>query len=142
MAGVRSLQIDGFDRAVVLVAGPGVRVYGADDAPGKGVPRSAHDHVMEDQVGLQIGRYDSMTMSPAQMASLLDVVGPTVKNSGLSTQVECCAATGWPVSGQYASAIESDPTALADTAVLTSHGYSGAPTSPLSGWTKQAWETE
>jgi O-glycosyl hydrolase len=86
--------------------------------------------------------YDSMTMSPAQMASLLDVVGPTVKNSGLSTQVECCAATGWPVSGQYASAIESDPTALADTAVLTSHGYSGAPTSPLSGWTKPAWETE
>ena len=86
--------------------------------------------------------YDSMTMSPAQMASLLDVVGPTVKNSGLSTQVECCAATGWPVSGQYASAIESDPTALADTAMLTSHGYSGAPTSPISGWTKPAWETE
>ena len=86
--------------------------------------------------------YDSMTMSPAQMASLLDVVGPTVKNSGLSTQVECCAATGWPVSGQYASAIESDPTALADTAMLASHGYSGAPTSPISGWTKPAWETE
>ncbi len=40
--------------------------------------------------------YDSMTMSPAQMASVLDVVGPTVRNSGLSTQVECCAATGWP----------------------------------------------
>ena len=86
--------------------------------------------------------YDSMTMSPAQMASLLDVVGPTVKNSGLSTQVECCAATGWPVSGQYASAIKSDPTALADTAMLTSHGYSGAPTSPISGWAKPAWETE
>jgi O-glycosyl hydrolase len=86
--------------------------------------------------------YDSMTMSGSQMASVLDVVGPTVKNSGLSTQVECCAATGWPVSGQYASAIESDPTALADTSVLTSHGYSGAPTSPMSGWTKPAWETE
>ena len=86
--------------------------------------------------------YDSMTMSPAQMASLLDVVGPTVRNSGLSTQVECCAATGWPVSANYASAIEPDPTALADTAVLTSHGYSGAPTSPLPGWTKPAWETE
>jgi O-glycosyl hydrolase len=86
--------------------------------------------------------YDSMTMSGAQMASLLDVVGPTVKNSGLATQVECCAATGWPVSGQYASAIESDPTALADTAVLTSHGYSGAPTSPMQGWNKPTWETE
>ena len=29
--------------------------------------------------------YDSTTMSPAQMASLLDVLGPTVRNSGLST---------------------------------------------------------
>jgi O-glycosyl hydrolase len=86
--------------------------------------------------------YDSMTMSPAQMANLLDVVGPTVLNSGLSTRVECCAATGWPAAGQYASAIESNPTALADTAVLTGHGYSGEPTSPLPGWTKPAWETE
>ena len=86
--------------------------------------------------------YDSMTMSPAQMASVLDVLGPTVKNSGLSTQIYCCAATGWPNAGQYASAIEADPTALADTAVFTGHGYSGAPTSPLPGWTKQAWETE
>jgi O-glycosyl hydrolase len=86
--------------------------------------------------------YDSMTMSPAQMANLLDVVGPTVHNSGLSTQVECCAATGWPNAGQDATAIEADPTALADTAVLSGHGYSGAPTAPLPGWTKPQWETE
>jgi O-glycosyl hydrolase len=86
--------------------------------------------------------YDSMTMSGAQMASLVDVVGPTLRNSGLPTQVDCCAATGWSVSGQDASAIESDPTALANTAILTSHGYSSAPTSPISGWTKPAWETE
>jgi hypothetical protein len=25
--------------------------------------------------------------------------------------------------------------------VLTGHGYSGEPTSPLPGWTKPAWET-
>jgi O-glycosyl hydrolase len=86
--------------------------------------------------------YDSMTMSPAQMANLLDVVGPTVHNSGLSTQVECCAATGWSVSGQYAAAIAADPTALADTAALTSHGYSSAPTSPMSNWSKPTWQTE
>jgi hypothetical protein len=86
--------------------------------------------------------YDSMTMSPAQMASLLDVVGPTVKNSGLSTQIDCCAATGWSVSGQYAAAIAADPTALADTAVLTSHGYSSAPASRMSGWSKPSWQTE
>jgi O-glycosyl hydrolase len=86
--------------------------------------------------------YDSMTMSGAQLASLLDVVGPAVKSSGLSTQIECCDATGWPNSASYASAIEGDPTALADTAVLSSHGYSGAPTTPLSGWTKPVWQTE
>jgi len=86
--------------------------------------------------------YDSMTMSPAQMASVVDVLGPTVKNSGLSTQVSCCAPTGWPKAGQYAQAIEADPTALAYTAVATGHGYSGAPTSPLPGWNKPAWETE
>jgi O-glycosyl hydrolase len=86
--------------------------------------------------------YDSMTMSAAQLASLLDVVGPAVKSSGLSTQVECCEATGWPVSGTYASAVEGDATALADTAFFSGHGYSGAPTSPLAGWTKPQWETE
>jgi len=86
--------------------------------------------------------YDSMTMSAAQMASLLDVVGPAVKGSGLSTQVECCEATGWPNTGSYASAVEADSTALADTALFTGHGYSGGPTTPIAGWTKPAWETE
>jgi len=86
--------------------------------------------------------YDSMTMSPAQMASVVDVLGPTLKNSGLSAQVTCCAATGWPKAGQYAQAIEADPTALAAVAMVGGHGYSGAPTSPLPGWSKQAWETE
>jgi len=70
------------------------------------------------------------------------VVGPAVKSSGLSTQIECCDATGWPNTGSYASAVEADPTALADTAVFSSHGYSGAPTTPLAGWTKPVWETE
>jgi O-glycosyl hydrolase len=86
--------------------------------------------------------YDSMTMSPAQMASVLDVLGPTVRNSGLPTQLSCCAPTGWPKAGQYAAAIAADPAALAATAVATGHGYSGAPGSPLPGWNKPAWETE
>ncbi len=86
--------------------------------------------------------YDSMTMSGTQMASVLDKLGPTVQSSGLSTKIECCAATGWSVSGQYASAIDADPTALAATSALTSHGYSSQPTSPMSGWSKPIWETE
>jgi glucuronoarabinoxylan endo-1,4-beta-xylanase len=86
--------------------------------------------------------YDSMQMSPSQTANFLDVLGPALASSGLSTKMECCATEGWDYAQQYASAIESDPTALADTSVFTSHGYTAAPTSPLGGWSKPAWETE
>jgi O-glycosyl hydrolase len=86
--------------------------------------------------------YDSMQMSPAQTTNFLDVLGPTMASSGLSTQVECCATEGWDYAQQYAEAIEADSTASADTAVFTSHGYTEAPTTPLTGWTKPAWETE
>ncbi|HEY6786069.1 MAG TPA: putative Ig domain-containing protein, partial [Trebonia sp.] len=86
--------------------------------------------------------YDSMQLSPAQTVNILDALGPTMASSGLSTQVECCATEGWDYAQQYAAAIEADPTANADTPVFTSHGYTEAPTTPLSGWTKPAWETE
>ena len=84
--------------------------------------------------------YDSMQLSPSQTANLLDVLGPTM--AGNATKVECCATEGWDYAQQYAAAIEADPTANADTPVFTSHGYTSAPTSPLSGWSKPAWETE
>jgi O-glycosyl hydrolase len=86
--------------------------------------------------------YDSMQLSPAQTTNVLDALGPTLASSGLSTQMECCATEGWDYAQQYAAAIEADPTSLADTAVFTSHGYTEAPDSALSGWTKPAWETE
>ena len=86
--------------------------------------------------------YDSMQLSPSQTAQFLDTLGPTMASSGLSTKVECCATEGWDYAQQYAAAIEADSTANADTAVFTSHGYTAAPTSPLSGWSKPAWETE
>jgi O-glycosyl hydrolase len=84
--------------------------------------------------------YDSMLMSPSQSANFLDVLGPTMAGTG--TQVECCATEGWDYAQQYAAAIEADSTANADTPVFTSHGYTQAPTSALSGWSKPAWETE
>lgn len=86
--------------------------------------------------------YDSMQMSPSQTANLLDVLGPALASSGLSTKMECCATEGWDFAQQYVSAIEADSTANAATPVFTSHGYTAAPTSPLSGWSKPAWETE
>jgi len=86
--------------------------------------------------------YDSMLLTPAQTANFLDVLGPTVAASGLSTQVECCATEGWDTAQQYAAAIEADPVANADTPLFTSHGYTEAPASALAGWSKPAWETE
>ncbi|HEY1615999.1 MAG TPA: cellulose binding domain-containing protein [Streptosporangiaceae bacterium] len=86
--------------------------------------------------------YDGMTLTPAQTANLLDVLGPAVASSGLSTKVECCATEGWDYAQQYAAAIEADPTASSYTPLFTSHGYTQAPASALSGWTKPAWETE
>src|ERR1700677_3224623 len=86
--------------------------------------------------------YDSMQLSPAQAVNVLDVLGPALAASGLSTKLECCATEGWDYAQQYAAAIEADSTASADTAIFASHGYTEAPDSTLSGWTKPAWETE
>ncbi|HUZ25650.1 MAG TPA: cellulose binding domain-containing protein [Streptosporangiaceae bacterium] len=96
----------------------------------------------ENEANFAPSSYDGMTLSPAQTANLIDVLGPTVTGSGLSTKIECCATEGWDFAQQYAAAIEADPTANSYTPVFTSHGYTQAPTSPLSGWSKQAWETE
>jgi len=86
--------------------------------------------------------YDGMTMTPAQAANFMDVFGPALAASGLSTQAECCTAIGWDSAQQYAVAIEADPVASSYTPLFTSHGYSAAPDSPLSGWTKPVWQTE
>ena len=96
----------------------------------------------ENEANLAPSNYDGMTLTPAQTANFLDVLGPTVAASGLSTKVECCATEGWDYAQQYAAAIEADPVANADTPVFTSHGYTEAPASALAGWTKPAWETE
>jgi O-glycosyl hydrolase len=86
--------------------------------------------------------YDGMTMTPAQAANFMDVLGPTMTASGLSTQLECCTAIGWDSAQQYAAAIEADPVASSYTPLFTSHGYSAAPDSPLAGWSKPVWQTE
>jgi O-glycosyl hydrolase len=96
----------------------------------------------ENEANFAPTNYDGMTLTPAQTANLLDVLGPTLASSGLSTKLECCATEGWDFAQQYAAAIEADSTANADTSVFTSHGYTQAPGSALSGWSKPAWQTE
>jgi O-glycosyl hydrolase len=114
----------------------------AKDYSAAGVPLTYIGPENEANINNPPPSYDGMVISPSQTAQILDVLGPTLASSGLSTQMECCATEGWDFAQQYAAAIESDSTALADTAVFTSHGYTEAPTTALSGWTKPAWETE
>jgi O-glycosyl hydrolase len=96
----------------------------------------------ENEANLAPSNYDGMTLTPAQTANFLDVLGPALASSGLSTKLECCATEGWDYAQQYAAAIEADAVASADTSVFTSHGYTQAPGSALAGWSKPAWETE
>jgi O-glycosyl hydrolase len=85
---------------------------------------------------------DSMSMSAAQTANLMGVLGQALARSGLSTRAECCASIGWDWAQQYAAAIEADKAANTATTLFTSHGYFFPPNSPLKGWSKPVWETE
>jgi len=95
----------------------------------------------ENEANLSVS-YDSMQLTPSQTANVLDVLGPTVAGSGLTTKVECCATEGWDYAQQYAAAIEADASASSYTPLFTSHGYTQSPTTPLTGWNGRAWETE
>ncbi len=85
---------------------------------------------------------DSMTMSAAQTANFMQVLGQALARSGLSTRAECCASIGWGWAQQYAAAIEANKAANTATALFTSHGYFYPPNSPLRGWSKPVWQTE
>ncbi|HTU87199.1 MAG TPA: glycoside hydrolase family 30 beta sandwich domain-containing protein, partial [Solirubrobacteraceae bacterium] len=85
---------------------------------------------------------DSMTMSAAQTANFMAILGQALARSGLSTRAECCASISWVWAQQYAAVIETDRQANTATALFTSHGYFFAPDSPLQGWSKPSWETE
>ncbi|MGO9822717.1 MAG: glycoside hydrolase family 30 beta sandwich domain-containing protein [Solirubrobacteraceae bacterium] len=87
-------------------------------------------------------RQDSMSMSAAQTANFMQILGATLARSGLSTRAECCASISWNWAQQYAAAIEIDKQANTATALFTSHGYFFPPDSPLKGWSKPVWETE
>ncbi len=89
--------------------------------------------------------YSSMVMNPTQTADLIAVLGPTLQASGLSSipKIACCDGEGWDTAQSYASGITSNTTANADDSIISSHGYTGAPNSALTGTgSKHIWETE
>jgi len=86
--------------------------------------------------------YSSMLVNSSQAADFVKVLGPTLKNSGLSTKITCCDTLGWNLLPGYTSAIGADSTANSYLGLYTSHGYSNAPTSTISTGGKPVWESE
>ncbi len=111
----------------------------AKDYAAAGVPLSYVGPLNEGNLSVP---QDSMIMSPAQTANLMQALGATLARSGLSTRAECCATESWDYAQEYAAAIQTDKAANTATALFTSHGYFAAPNSPLRGWSKPVWETE
>jgi O-glycosyl hydrolase len=111
----------------------------ARDYAAAGVPLSYVGPVNEPNLNVN---YDSMRLSPAQIADFLHYLGPALAGSGTGTKVDCCATTGWDYAQLYAAAIEADPAAARWTPLFTSHGYNKGLDSPLAGWSQPAWETE
>jgi glucuronoarabinoxylan endo-1,4-beta-xylanase len=87
--------------------------------------------------------YSGMVMTPAQTADFAKVLGPTLQRAGLFTRIVCCDAIGWNSAPDYASAITSDPLANRYVSIISSHGYTAPPNSPLPAADgKPIWETE
>ncbi len=87
--------------------------------------------------------YSSMSMSPTQTADFIRFLKPTLTSAGLSPKVVCCDPTGWSQAQNYTSAITGSSSINATVDLFSSHGYSGAPNSPLNGaGSKHVWETE
>lgn len=86
--------------------------------------------------------YSSMQMSPAQNADFVKVLGPTLLANRLDTSITCCDAEGWNLAPANTSAITSDPLANRYARVISSHGYTAPPNSPLAAGRKHVWQTE
>ena len=87
--------------------------------------------------------YSSMDVTPAQAADFVKVFEPTLKASGLSTRVACCDTLGFNQLPDYVSAVRGLSAAKnANVGVLTSHGYSGAPASPITSDGRPVWNSE
>ena len=86
--------------------------------------------------------FGSMLFTQAQAVNFLSYLGPTVRSSGLSTKITCCDTLGFNQLPSYVSAVEGNSAANAAVGVFTSHGYAGAPTSPINSTGRSVWESE
>lgn len=81
-----------------------------------------------------------MESSGQQAADFLIKLYPTVKQSGLSTQIACCDGSGWEQARERIEGIEEvgDEYTID---IATAHGYSSLLSTPFDT-TKRVWQTE
>jgi len=103
-----------------------------------GIPIVAIDPVNEPEL---VHPYPSMLMTPAQAANFLPFLARALQADHLGTAIACCDADGWPDGLAYSEAILADPAAARVLGLVTSHGYGGAPTYPLT-LERPVWESE
>ncbi len=109
-----------------------------------GLPLKAVDFVNEPE---NAPGYASMLMTPAQAANFVPYLGRALHKARLQTTVACCDAEGWANSTgfdgaqAYTQAVLSDPESARYIGLITGHGYTSAPTFPLTA-KRPVWETE
>jgi O-glycosyl hydrolase len=110
----------------------------------QGLGLRAIDFVNEPEIG---PGYPSMLMTPAQAADFVPYLGRALRQEGLRTTVACCDAEGWAnTTGfngaqAYTQAVLGSPQAAPYVGLITSHGYTSAPTFPLTS-ERHVWQTE
>jgi glucosylceramidase len=85
--------------------------------------------------------YASMRFTPEQAADMVKVLGPTLRRSGLGTELVCCDSFGWHQQAAYTAAIEADPLAARYVATHTGHIYASRADTPLPTG-RPTWMTE
>lgn len=88
--------------------------------------------------------YQSMTASPADIASFVATLGATFKADGITTKIASGEVTNANDNAEYQQAIQADPAAAAAQSIDSFHAYEGVPaadpTALLAG--KPSWQTE
>jgi O-glycosyl hydrolase len=110
----------------------------------QGIPLEAVDFVNEPEIG---PAYASMYMTPQQAANFVPYLGKALAAQHLRTKVACCDAEGWldtpgfDGAQAYTQAVLSDPQSAKYIGVITSHGYTSPPNTPLTS-KRPVWESE
>lgn len=110
----------------------------------QGIPLKAVGFVNESEIGPV---YASMLMTPAQAADFVPVLGKALAAQHLPTTVACCDAEGWlnatgfDGAQAYTQAVMSNPQAARYIGIITGHGYTSPPDTPLTS-KRPVWETE